>query len=790
MKRDHPGDERAASLRRLLPRIPFTMVMVTGIFTASAAAGLLGHSISPEQLQRWGFGLQDLLAGRFWKLALAPFFIIHPYMALSITSILVFFLGTCELVLRTRRALIAFWTAHVSGYVGAFALLDLLGHLGLRAARSLSQETDVGASNGAFGAAGAVLHFLPGSLRRGAFALIGIYLLGSFSMGHRIWDVEHILSFSWGLGLGWVYSRRDGRQLEGLLFPLRLGRRQRPIIVGWLVAGMGLVNVCAAFLLPHHPGMLRLESWLPLGNPHAPRHLLLVSGLFLLVLSRGLRRGDRQAWWGAFFALFASILLQLDLGLTKLEALLALAFLILLLSWKEDFQAEPDMPRVSLGLRWLRNLLLGVPLVGFFGVLALHPQFRSLPSIPELLGDILRRMFYMNAQHLVPVGHRGKWLLEAIPLVWWGGILLSLLQVVRAARAPKPQRADRQRARDLVLEFGRTGTAYMTLRTGNSYFFGARGHTVLAYRVHAETAVVLGDVIGPFDAWRETLEEFAQYCEKQAWRIALFAVSENMRPSCEAAGLRLLQIGEEAVLPLEGLEFKGKSWQNMRSALNRAKRDGISFELYEGGSVPPEIEEQLFAISAEWQEAQKLPPMEFTLGRTEDVRDPQIDVGVAFDATGRVHAFVDWLPVPAQRGWVIDLMRRRHDAMSNVMEFLIGMSLLVFQQRGDRFASLAAAPLADLDREDDERLLPRVLGAIYENFGTFYDFKSLFDFKERFRPRWEPVYLAYRDEAQLPAIAMAIVRAHLPNLDAAGLARILGANLVERLPLVRGAAPK
>jgi lysylphosphatidylglycerol synthetase-like protein (DUF2156 family) len=246
-------------------------------------------------------------------------------------------------------------------------------------------------------------------------------------------------------------------------------------------------------------------------------------------------------------------------------------------------------------------------------------------------------------------------------------------------------------------------------------------------------------------------------------------------------GLQLLHIGEEAILDLGHLDFKGKQWQNMRTALNRARREGIEFRIFKGGQVPVELTEQMEELEQEWQRRQELPPLEFTLGRQEDVHDPAVEVAVAVDASGRLHGYVDWLPIPAERGWVIDLMRRRTDAMSGTMEFLIGMSLLAFQERGDRIASLAAAPLADLDRSDDRSLVPRVLGVIFNNFKSFYDFNSLFNFKDRFDPRWRPLYLAYQDPLDLPTIALAILRALFPRLGWIQSTQLLGTALSERL---------
>ena len=313
---------------------------------------------------------------------------------------------------------------------------------------------------------------------------------------------------------------------------------------------MGLVNVAAAFLLPHHPALQRAESWLPLGNPHLSRHLLLASGIALAVLARGIRLGHRSAWWGAFFTLLASVLLQVQLGGTRLEGALAAAFLVILVAWKDDFEAHPDPASARLGGRWIRNVALGVPVSAWLAVLALHTQFTPLPDPLHVASDVLRRLAFLAPRELMAVGRRGEWLLEAIPLVFWSGLIVALAQLVRAARAPQPREGDRETARELIMAWGRTGTAYMSLWRGNTYFFGPGHDTVVTYRVHGTTAVVLGDPVGPPDALARAVTAFLEHCRLRGWNLVFLAASEAARPTYEAAGLQLLQIGEEALVPL------------------------------------------------------------------------------------------------------------------------------------------------------------------------------------------------------------------------------------------------
>ena len=115
---------------------------------------------------------------------------------------------------------------------------------------------------------------------------------------------------------------------------------------------------------------------------------------------------------------------------------------------------------------------------------------------------------------------------------------------------------------------------------------------------------------------------------------------------------------------------------------------------------------------------------------------------------------------------MIDLMRRRDDAFHGVMEFLIAESLLAFQAEGYRFASLSAAPLAHLVRDKQRtRSIERALTHAAERLDSFYHFGSLNEFKAKFMPNWEPIYLAYAGTASLPRVGYALLRAYLPTLS-------------------------
>jgi lysylphosphatidylglycerol synthetase-like protein (DUF2156 family) len=125
-------------------------------------------------------------------------------------------------------------------------------------------------------------------------------------------------------------------------------------------------------------------------------------------------------------------------------------------------------------------------------------------------------------------------------------------------------------------------------------------------------------------------------------------------------------------------------------------------------------------------------------------------------------------------------MRRRQDAMAGVMDFLIGTSLMAFKQHAYQTASLSTAPLAGLERSETS-LVQWILRRIYERSHTYYDFGSLFRYKEKFRPHWEHVYLMHRGLATLPAVAVALTRAYLPGFGLAEATKLLGESTAKGL---------
>lgn len=757
------------------------MMMVTAIFATATLTNTLAQPIPAGVLDRWGFGLRQVQDGRFYQLFLAPFQVLRPYMAVSITATILLFVGTCEYQLGSRRTIISFLVSHVAGYTGALLVLRVGHELGWAWAGQTMHVTDVGASNGAFGAAGTAVLFLPRRVRNWTIGILSAFLVIVLIADRREWDIEHMLAFGTGIAIGSGYLWRAQRYSVRSHRTWILEHRQRPWFISWAVRMIGVVNVLGAFLIPHYAGFARLESWIPVGSPYWPRHLLLLSGLFLILLSPGLARAQRMAWFGAVAALVVSLALQLHVGITPFESIVSASFLLFIVAWRKDFRAPSHPPALRSGVRFLTVLMLAMPLYGLVGFLVLRSQFDTPVHFSGAIVTTFQRMFFATTDNISTGGHIADWFLRSIPLVTWVGVAYALSQMIRSVLAPRATATDHDDAKDLLKQHGTNSTSYMTLWNGNSLFLEPNRRGYLAYRVNDAVAVVLGDPIGDPDARYRTIRTFTHYASERGWSPVFYAATAQHMKDYRQLGYDILRIGEEAVIDLPRLEFRGKGWQDIRTALHRATRSEMKFMMVEGGQLPGNLRSQLFEISADWSARKRLPTMGFTLGTTADVDDPNVNVAIALDASGRVHGFTDWLPVFARRGWVIDLMRRRTDAMVSVMDFIIGRSLMAFKERGYETASLAAAPLANVDRDASSSPLQKALGQVFDHFETYYDFRSLYRYKEKFHPRWESVYLAYRGLPILPVASSAILKAHLPDLNLLDAVRILGSATAARV---------
>lgn len=361
----------------------------------------------------------------------------------------------------------------------------------------------------------------------------------------------------------------------------------------------------------------------------------------------------------------------------------------------------------------------------------------------------------------------------------WLVVLVYIVRVRRAFRAKRRSPLGTQPAptpevvkAELRAHGGGT-LSWMTTWEGNSY--ARTGGGIVAYQRRSGVALALADPLGPVEARAETVTEFIRAAENAGLVPCFFSADEATRQAVPPTW-RSIVVADDTIVDLPGLEFTGKRWNSIRTSLNKAGREDMTFRMSRLTDEPWGVRQQLRAISEAWVGEKDLPEMRFTLGTLDEAEDPEVRVALAMAPNGDVDGFLSWLPVYGEgriRGWTLDLMRRREGGFGPVMEYLIGSSARQFSEEGAEIMSLSGAPLAH-DYPPDAGIIAALSDRLADALEPVYGFGSLHRFKQKFNPRYETMYLLFRDESDLAAIGTALTRAFLPD---ATLRQFAGAGL-------------
>jgi phosphatidylglycerol lysyltransferase len=345
--------------------------------------------------------------------------------------------------------------------------------------------------------------------------------------------------------------------------------------------------------------------------------------------------------------------------------------------------------------------------------------------------------------------------------------------------APETAASPRDRARRLLERWGGAPLLFFALLPDKRHLFGgADGREWgIAYRVVGRHALALGDPLGDPAAAPAAVSAFLDLCRRQGWRPAFYQVTGAHLDVYRAAGLRTVKVGEDAQIGLADFSLAGKRFKNLRNDLRRIQKAGVVLEVYGPDAPPPaEVVAEMAAISAGWRRAHRAKEGGFAMGAFAPDSDlfRESRFFVARDAqTSWMLAFTTFVPVfgagetggSGTRGWALDLMRRRPDALHGVMDLLIISAAQTFTEEGAGLMSLGLSPLAGADEQAEAAAVSHVRRFLFTRLGRVYNFQGLHTFKSKFATHWQPRYLVSRRGLGLAATAGAILKAHLVAAD-------------------------
>jgi phosphatidylglycerol lysyltransferase len=500
-----------------------------------------------------------------------------------------------------------------------------------------------------------------------------------------------------------------------------------PRVFGGLTFLSGIVMLVSTATPDAAPRLRLLAALAPRGLVEASHFIASLAGVVLLFLAFGLGGRVRRAFFITLGALLLAVVATLAKGLNYEEALFLGVLAALLASSHRAFDrrgagllAETLTPG---GLTAIMAALAAAAWLGFFA-------FRHVNYSSDLWWTFITDRSAPRFLRALA----GAAILTVLVMAW---------RFSRPSRRPEhlPSAADLE-AVAVALSGAEQATVDANLAfLGDKFLlFSESRRSFVQYGVRGTSWISMGDPVGPAAERKEMIWAFRSLCDREGAHPAFYAVTRESVADYVDCGLVASKIGETAIVDLADFNLEGGRRATLRQAFNRGQREGVVFEV-----VPPEafdaLAPDLRVISDDWLAIHSGEEKGFSLGRFDPAYLRRFPTGL-LRREGRIVAFANLWRTPEGKTLSIDLMRYGREAPKNAMDILFVNLMLWGKTQGYAQFDLGMAPLSGLDARPLASSLTRLGAMVYAEGGSLYGFEGLRAFKEKFGPRWEPVYIA------------------------------------------------
>lgn len=519
--------------------------------------------------------------------------------------------------------------------------------------------------------------------------------------------------------LAWLEVRRTA-----VAPVLRVASSLSPVLLGTFTLIVGLMLLVSGVTPATDEAAELLALRVPLPLVEASHFLGSIAGLGLLFVARGMWQRLDAAWWAGLLIALISFGLSFPKGVALSEAAL-LAFLVLtLIASRKQFTRRASLLAEPFSLAWWGAV--SAVIVALTGLLFF--VYRDVAYTDEMWWQ-----FTFNGD-----APRSLRALVGVALI---ALVIATRQLLRPPppSLPNPDTETLERAAAIVRQ-QEAAHAGLALMGDKHLMFSESGRAFVMFGRRGRSWVSLYDPVGPQSEWPELVWRLIENARAAGGRASFYQVRPQTLPVYLDAGLRVFKLGEHAYVPLADFTLKGSRRGKLRSGVNRAEREGLSFELVPVERVPTVLAE-MSGISRAWLDEQRAAEKGFSLGVFDPAYVQRQPVALA-RRDGQIVAFATVMTTECRFEVSVDLMRHRPGAPKGTMDFLFANLMQHYQAQGVQRFGLGMAPLSGMAEHPLAPNWHRLGRLLFSHGETFYNFQGLRAFKEKFDPQWEARYLA------------------------------------------------
>jgi lysyl-tRNA synthetase class 2 len=563
-----------------------------------------------------------------------------------------------------------------------------------------------------------------------------------------------------------IGSWPTGNPFPVTLERLKEQRRQRTVrrTASGLLFLDGLVNVIVTATPPLRSRLHEVQTIFPLGVAQSAAAFTAVAGIAMIMMARGIRRGQRRAWFVACVVLAITVFAHVLRGGTVIASLIAGSILALLVLQRRYFQASTDRSSARASMPRLGLIALVSVIAATIGI-EVSSGRHHLPAFGVIFMACIERFVGVNNIALPDTASDfvDPSLLAVGVTLFVSALYLLTRPVVDRRLSMTGRGAERRlaelRAREIVRRHGRGTLDYFSLRDDKQFFFFR--DSLVAYAVYGGVALVSPDPIGPEAERSEAFSAFRAYAEGRGWTIGVIGASGEWLPIYGAAGLHHLYIGDEAIVDCATFSLAGGKMKGLRQATTRLARHGYTVEFLDPANIDPSRVTDILELITMLRRGEAERGFSMMLGRLFNPKDKGLLLTVVHGPDGKPVAVCQFVPSPAINGYSLDLMRRDPgDHPNGLIDFALCSTIEHLRDTGARGLSLNFAAFRSvLDSERGEGTITRVERWALKRLSGIFPIESLWTFNAKYDPTWLPRYLVYPAAESFVPVAAAVLRA-------------------------------
>jgi lysylphosphatidylglycerol synthetase-like protein (DUF2156 family) len=548
----------------------------------------------------------------------------------------------------------------------------------------------------------------------------------------------------------------------------RLSEQRRQRTVRRWASGLlfldGFINVIVTASPPLRSRLHAVQAILPLGVAQSAAAFTAVAGIAMIMMARGVRRGQRRAWFVACVVLAITVVAHVARGGTFVASLIAASILCVLVIERRYFQATTDRSSARAAFPRL-GLIAVVAVVAATVGIEVSSGRHHLPAFGVVLMACIER--FIGQTNIALPDTANDFVDPSLLAVGVSLFVSSLYLLTRpvvdrrlsTAGRSSERRLAELRAREIVRRHGRGTLDYFALRDDKQFFFFR--DSLVAYAVYGGVALISPDPIGPEAERSEAFSTFRAYAEVRGWTIGVIGASDDWLPIYRAAGLHHMYMGDEAIVDCPTFNLAGGKMKGLRQACTRLARHGYTVEFLDPSNIDPSRVTDIVELISMLRRGEAERGFSMMLGRLFNPKDKGLLLTLVHGPDGKPAAVCQFVPSPAINGYSLDLMRRDPGEHPNgLIDYALCSTIEHLRDQGARGLSLNFAAFRSvLDGERGEGTFTRVERWALKRLSGIFPIETLWTFNSKYHPTWLPRYLVYPAAESFVPVAAAVLRA-------------------------------